>query len=452
MTRKTRWWLLGWTLLSLALAAGLLLVLLRPAPTPLRSLFTPGPMTQGHHGIELACDACHTQKFGGGPVLQQACVNCHGAALADADDSHPKAKFSDPRNADRLKVIDARQCLSCHVEHRPEMTGAMGVTVPQDFCYGCHAEIGQERPTHKDFKFDSCASAGCHNFHDNRALYEDFLLKHLHEPSLLEKRQLQARDFDTRWVATHGAKPLTTPDHGGADPATLRDWLETAHAQAGVNCTACHAPQKQSWTDRPPPQACKNCHAREVEGFFGGKHGMREAAGLPAMTPAQARLPMQPEAAHRQLGCGSCHGAHRFATRSAAVDSCLGCHADRHSLAFKDSPHFKLWQREQAGELPAGSGVSCASCHLPRLAEDHGGQIEVRVEHNQNVTLQPNEKMLRPVCMQCHGLGFAIDALADRELIGRNFRGAPAAHIPSLDMAKRAFDADQSRRESGSKP
>jgi hypothetical protein len=49
--------------------------------------------------------------------------------------------------------------------------------------------------------------------------------------------------------------------------------------------------------------------------------------------------------------------------------------------------------------------------------------------------------MLRPVCQQCHGLPFAIDALADRALIGRNFTGKPAVHNESSDWSRqRAID------------
>jgi hypothetical protein len=58
-------------------------------------------------------------------------------------------------------------------------------------------------------------------------------------------------------------------------------------------------------------------------------------------------------------------------------------------------------------------------------------------EHNQNDNLRPNEKMLRSVCMQCHGLGFSIDALADRELVEKNFSEKPDVHIESLDMVKK---------------
>jgi hypothetical protein len=155
------------------------------------------------------------------------------------------------------------------------------------------------------------------------------------------------------------------------------------------------------------------------------------------MTPAQARLPFKADAAHRELSCNSCHGAHRYDTQQAAAQACLQCHADDHSLAYEGSEHAQLWQRETQRELPAGSGVSCASCHLPRQAhvyEDYE-LTQTYVQHNQNDTLRPNEKMIRPVCMSCHGLGFSIDALADKELVQRNFAGQPARHVPSIEMA-----------------
>ncbi|MBZ0146991.1 MAG: hypothetical protein K8F62_05535, partial [Pseudorhodoplanes sp.] len=70
-----------------------------------RSFLLIGKTTSGHHQIELACDACHTSVFGGPDVLQNACVNCHGAELKAANDAHPKSKFTDPRNADRTAAL-----------------------------------------------------------------------------------------------------------------------------------------------------------------------------------------------------------------------------------------------------------------------------------------------------------------------------------------------------------
>jgi hypothetical protein len=164
---------------------------------------------------------------------------------------------------------------------------------------------------------------------------------------------------------------------------------------------------------------------------------MRLAQGLSPMRPDWARLPMTDGSGHRELNCSSCHGAHRYETRHAASEACLSCHADSHSRAYKNSPHFRLWQAELSGEAPSGSGVSCATCHLPREVHAVNGVDHVRVQHNQNANLRPNEKMIRTVCLSCHGLEFSLDALADRGLIENNFANAPSRHVDSIDMALR---------------
>jgi hypothetical protein len=424
-----------------------------------KTLFMPGELSAGHHQLVDACDSCHRDSFGGGEVLQEACVDCHGDERVKPFDSHPRTKFTDPRNADRLEQIDALHCTTCHVEHRPEITQKNGVTQPTDVCFHCHQDVGDNRPSHKGMAFDSCASAGCHNFHDNRALYTDFLVKHMDAGDHDESPRLPSREFaavlDEIMEYPRDHYPVEPLDGADMDaPADIvvsgeieRDWLETAHAAAGVNCSACHQPRTSdgeagAWQDKPGTMGCQQCHGVEVERFGQGKHGMRLAAGLPPMQPAMARLPMTDGSAHAELTCNSCHPGHRFDTRTAAVDACLQCHADQHSLAYEGSPHHELWVAEQTGQSTDGSGVSCATCHMPRIDYDVSDWLSRKVvDHNQSATLAPNSKMIRPACQHCHGLGFAIDALADRTLIDNNFRGRPAIHIESIDLAR----ADQER-------
>ena len=168
--------------------------------------------------------------------------------------------------------------------------------------------------------------------------------------------------------------------------------------------------------------------------FSSGRHGMRLLEGLSQMTPAMARLPMKPDAAARGLTCASCHKVHVFNTREAAVEGCLACHDDEHSRAYVDSPHHKTWRAEMAGQAAPGTGVSCATCHMPRGLHGREGRKRVIAQHNQNENLRPVTKMLRSVCLSCHGLGFAIDALADPELARRNYAGQPSRHVESIDM------------------
>lgn len=436
-----------WTLwLFVVLAVGLWLTRASLTPGSQQTVFLPGPSTNGHHQIEHDCAACHAPSGG---VDQAKCLSCHGAELQASQDSHPRAKFTDPRNADRLIGLDALACITCHVEHQPGITHAMGVTLPEDYCAHCHADVGKERPSHLGLPFSGCLSNGCHNYHDNRALNESFLAKHLDDVAHRPEARVAARDQGHHWRrANPKLSPLTrlllSDQERAHDPTIQEDWSHSAHAKAGVGCADCHARDAQGatvpWTVKPTHTSCVRCHGLEVAGWQDGKHGMRTARGLPGMTPGEARLPMKSEVAHQTLDCSSCHGAHRYDTVAAAVDSCLRCHDDQHSRAYVGSPHHRAWQQAVAsGDVAHGAhaGVSCATCHMPRERAGAGDDARTHVVHDQNAYLRPRETMVRAACLTCHGLGFALDALADDDLVRRNFTGKPAHHVESLDWVRR---------------
>ena len=427
-----------------------------------RAFLLIGRTTSGHHQIELACDACHASVFGGAEVLQEACVTCHGAELKAANDTHPQSKFTDPRNADRTELLDARYCVTCHQEHRPGVTQAMGVTLPKDYCFICHRDIADERPSHKGLAFTTCASAGCHRFHDNRALYQDFLVKHTGEPAQLETQVVALVDWLKQkegviTVATPlSARDADAPAEQRGDPKIVGDWAGDRHARAGVNCSGCHTAKVEParWIPAPGLAECRSCHAGEATTFTEGKHGMRrregllatrdgpfglfKQAGLPAMTPGEAWLPMKADAGHTELTCNTCHSAHKYDRAAARVEACAGCHDDPHTRAYFVSSHYDLLKQETAGRRPPGSGVSCATCHMPAtMTRGEDGAKAIFVTHNQNDNLRPNEKMVRSVCGQCHGLQFTLDALADPLLVANNFKGLPSVHVESIAWAER---------------
>ena len=425
----------SWILLTLVLSISLTNTLQGKD----KSQFLPGSTTDGHYQIEIACEVCHTKSFE--EVKQEACVECHGAELEAVDDSHPDHKFSDPRNADLLTSIDAQKCVTCHGEHRPAMTRPLGVTVPPDYCVHCHKDIAEDRPSHEGMPFDTCRGA-CHNYHDNKALYEDFLLKHLNEQDTFNNTKTIKRDFMAFYQLDpkYPVKVLTMAENDapkGVDLKNAHDWEGSSHANAGVNCMACHTVDKV-WVDKPDHTVCKNCHALEVSGFLAGRHGMRLASDLSAMTVDMARQPMKANV-HKELNCMSCHKSHQYDTDRVeiAVNACLGCHDDDHSRAYKNSPHFRLLNQEMKGKMPKGTGASCATCHLPREITDEAGNKRTLVQHNQNLNLRPRQKMARGVCMNCHGLAFTLDALADESLVTNNYSALPSSHIESLDMAEK---------------
>ena len=456
-----RWWGL-WLAMSLALAATVYAAIdsidnPRPGAVDLwlRSWLLPGETSHGHYQIELACNGCHSGAFPSRDDVQAKCESCHAKDLKAADDSHPRAKFTDPRNAERAALLDATYCVTCHVEHKPDITLRAGLTLPRDYCVICHKDIAEERPSHDGMAFTTCTDAGCHNYHDNTALYEDFLVKHAGVGRLQADPQVRARDlravieelgdypFETYPPAPLAADAADAGSALPADAAIHAEWAASSHAAAGVNCSACHVPVVQQgalataqWIARPDHRACTQCHGPEVEGFLAGLHGMRLKSGLPAMTPAEARRPMKADRRHDALGCTSCHGSHRFDARQAAVDACVSCHADAHTRAYFDSPHARTVAAAARGEIAPEAAVTCATCHLPRLAHDTPDYVRrTLVSHAQGANLNPPIKMARQVCLDCHGLGFAIDALADAPLRAANFPAAPRVHVPSIDMA-----------------
>ena len=400
-----------------------------------KSLFLPGETTHGHYQIELSCNECHTPGMG---VLEDACVRCHGEEMEIMQDSHPKSKFDDPTKADMLKKVEATTCTACHTEHDPRATGTMGVTLPINYCGFCHEEVGENRGTHKGLEFDTCATAGCHNYHDNRALYERFLRKHVDEPDLKTNRTVLAFS-DPRKVGD----PLTIEEHDGPDDrewdiALLAEWADDIHAQQGVNCSDCHTTD-EGWVDRPAPMACASCHEEPVKGWMAGRHGMRVAAGLSPVTPGVGRQPMHPHSLHRELDCSSCHSGHEMNLQYAAVDACLECHSDDHSMNYKNTAHFDLFTEG------AADGVSCATCHMPRMELENG---RVGVQHNQNDNLRPNEKMVRSVCMNCHGVEFSIKALADPVQMEQCYAGSPAQDLETMDWIRtRIKEIEEKRRK-----
>jgi predicted CXXCH cytochrome family protein len=398
----------------------------------------PGAMINGHYQIGKNCNACHTPFKG---VPQDTCLNCHAEELKAVNDSHSVSKFKDPRNAAKLSKINALECVTCHDDHKPEFVNKLGVTVEDRFCIYCHENISEDRPSHANFNFENCRQ--CHNYHDNKALYEDFVKKHLDEPKILKKTTYLEKNFSEVYpkLFPFSNNTLTAEKHDGpkdSDQKFVQEWVNSSHAKSGVNCKNCHAPENQEWNIKPGVETCNKCHLLETKGFLESRHGMRlNQKNLSPMKPKLARLAMKKDSLEKELKCNSCHGAHKYKTNLAEVKACLECHADEHSVSYKNSKHMKLWNSKKKSN---GKGVSCAGCHFSRKEIKTGGIKRILVNHNQNSTLRPNQKMVRPVCMNCHGLGFSLDALGDIKLVNNNFSESPENHIKIIEIVKKRIN------------
>ena len=212
-----------------------------------------------------------------------------------------------------------------------------------------------------------------------------------------------------------------------------QQWQISAHALAEVNCSSCHQNEEtKKFVAKPTEESCRSCHENSVDTFLLGKHGIRTLEDLSPLTPAMAHLPMKDGVADKQMNCNTCHNVHTVNTYQASVDSCLTCHADNHSLNYKNSPHAKIFREIGTLPRPDENSVTCATCHLPREVSDDS----VLVNHNNTYTLKPRDRMVQEVCMNCHGVEHAYNSIFDDELVEANFARPPDRKLPTFKLVR----------------
>ena len=222
-----------------------------------------------------------------------------------------------------------------------------------------------------------------------------------------------------------------------------QQWQTSAHALADVNCSSCHQNEEtKQFIAKPTQESCKSCHENSVDTFLLGKHGIRTLEGLSPLTPAMAHLPMQDSSLDKQMNCNTCHNVHTVDTYQASVNSCLTCHADNHSLNYKNSPHAKIFREIGTLPRPNEDSVTCATCHLPREVSGDS----VLVNHNNTYTLMPRDRMVQEVCMNCHGLEHAYNSIFDDELVEANFARPPDRQLPTFKLVR---DLEKKRLSKG---
>ena len=213
-------------------------------------------------------------------------------------------------------------------------------------------------------------------------------------------------------------------------------WRGSAHALAEVNCSSCHQEaETQQLVVKPSYESCLSCHETEVETFLIGKHGIRLAEGMSPLNPSMAQIPMKASALDKQMTCNTCHDAHSVNTYQAAVDSCLGCHNDSHSLNYQNSKHSQLFVAEGKLPRPSAESVTCAACHLPRQHQEIGNSVFVN--HNNTYNLLPRDRMVADVCMHCHGMEYSYNSIFDDALVEANFDRPPNQDLETLQMVRK---------------
>lgn len=189
-------------IVAIAIAGLLLVWLIAAFALDRRTIFLPGTTSVGHVLFEASCTSCHE---GFKPVSNDACMRCHEAEMVE--DAHGPKKFRDPRWAELLTKLDVETCTACHQEHVHIF--ARGVHLKPELCMSCHEGIIQgEMRSHDGFDPSGCWAAGCHNFHDHRAISTGFLRDNLDQPSMLPRQAVPER------TVTATVEKVPAPDLG----------------------------------------------------------------------------------------------------------------------------------------------------------------------------------------------------------------------------------------------
>jgi hypothetical protein len=75
----------------------------------------------------------------------------------------------------------------------------------------------------------------------------------------------------------------------------------------------------------------------------------------------------------------------------------------------------------------------------------------VAVNHNNSFTIRPRDRMVKEVCIACHGLEFAMNSIYDDGLVENNFQGHPDRRHQTLDMIEAVVAEEKTEQTGGNR-
>lgn len=365
-----------------------------------RSFFVPGPLGSAHSRFTEGCLACHVPWSG---PSQRLCMDCHSRAMAA--DTHSAPRLTNPVKAKVPPELSRMTCVDCHRDHRS--SSAKGYTGPANLCLTCHPSQTLTA-SHKDFAAGSCRTVACHSYHSNikPASYSAAFRQRLKPAS----QTIPKPNPTGKWrITPEDIEKMKSSRFYKNNPVVSARYEIGAHFGTEATCGRCHDNEISGPRLKPGVKVCADCHETQVRTFVTGRHGAPDGVEGGFLAAGQAE----------KMGCGACHDSHSLRLENAGKAACLKCHTDTHAQNYEKSGHNR-YLTDPVFENKPMTGVECADCHMPRLAELGG-----HTDHNETVSAASKERMALTVCSNCHGLKFALMALYDGEIVRSNFTTAP---------------------------
>jgi hydroxylamine dehydrogenase len=195
-------------------------------------------------------------------------------------------------------------------------------------------------------------------------------------------------------------------------------WVNSKHAQSGVDCITCHTNHEEAKTKKSAvaPETCGNCHPEKLSQFQEGRHsiawkGMKDHPQYQAL-PDPLKRAFCDRCHNVQYKCNSCHTSHAFnPVEAREPEACKKCHA---GLA---GPHDEMYASSLHGTVYAVGkdtvrAPNCVSCHMPEgthnisfgvVYDSWGNAVD---KNGRSLSKEEQEtirkSMIEQVCFQCH--------------------------------------------------
>jgi hypothetical protein len=162
----------------------------------------------------------------------------------------------------------------------------------------------------------------------------------------------------TLWVLLLPAIALAAPKQhelcAVCHSETVKDFLAHPHAQAGMECKACHGESARHRNSEGHAEPDRIAAPAEIPALCGACHlGKGPTPILAEYSQSRHGQILQAQSKIRAPHCGTCHGVHTVRTAKAMEGQCGRCHAQLPAACSATPARV--------------TAVSCEACHAPHL-------------------------------------------------------------------------------------